>query len=190
LLIFDEIQTGFGRTGYMFAIDRFGVVPDILLLAKALGGGMPLGAFISSKEIMSALVFDPPLGHITTFGGHPVCCAAGLASLNVIIEDKLVETCNTKSEQFKQELIHPLISAVRGEGLLLAVQLTDPEYVKFVVANAPDFGLILDYFLFCNNAFRIAPPLIISRDQISQACQLIKKLLDDAFDKVNKVIKK
>ena len=94
LLIFDEIQTGFGRTGFMFAIDRFGVVPDILLLAKALGGGMPLGAFISSKEIMSALISNPSLGHITTFGGHPVCCAAGLASLNVIIDENLVRSCN------------------------------------------------------------------------------------------------
>ena len=186
LLIFDEIQTGFGRTGFMFAIDRFGVVPDILLLAKALGGGMPLGAFISSNEIMSTLVSNPPLGHITTFGGHPVCCAAGLASLNVIIEENLVETCNSKSTLFKNELSHPLISDVRGEGLLLAVQLTDPEYVKFVIAHAPDYGLILDYFLFCNNAFRIAPPLIISEDEISLACRQLKKLLDDAVNNAKK----
>ena len=186
LLIFDEIQTGFGRTGFMFAINRFGVVPDILLLAKALGGGMPLGAFISSKEIMSALVSNPPLGHITTFGGHPVCCAAGLASLNVIIEEKLVETCNTKSSLFKKELNHPLISGVRGEGLLLAVQLTDPEYVQYVIAHAPDYGLILDYFLFCKNAFRIAPPLTISEDEISMACRQLKKLLDVAMDNAKK----
>jgi acetylornithine/N-succinyldiaminopimelate aminotransferase len=181
LLIFDEIQTGFGRTGFMFAIDRFGVIPDILLLAKALGGGMPLGAFISSKEIMSTLVSKPPLGHITTFGGHPVCCAAGLASLDVIIEENLVETCNPKSALFKKELNHPLISEVRGEGLLLAIQLTDNEYVKFVITNAPDYGLILDYFLFCSNAFRIAPPLIISEDEISLACRQLKLLLDDAM---------
>lgn len=186
LLIFDEIQTGFGRTGFMFAIDRFEVVPDILLLAKALGGGMPLGAFISSKEVMSALVSNPPLGHITTFGGHPVCCAAGLASLNVIIEEKLVETCNTKSSLFKKELNHPLISEVRGEGLLLAVQLTDPEYVQYVIAHAPDYGLILDYFLFCNNAFRITPPLTISEDEISMACQQLKKLLDVAMNNAKK----
>ncbi|MCX6325775.1 MAG: aspartate aminotransferase family protein [Bacteroidia bacterium] len=186
LLIFDEIQTGFGRTGFMFAIDRFGVIPDILLLAKALGGGMPLGAFISSKEIMSILVSNPPLGHITTFGGHPVCCAAGLASLNVIIEENLVESCNQKSALFKMELIHPLISEVRGEGLLLAVQLIDPEYVQFVIANAPDYGLILDYFLFCSNAFRIAPPLIISEDEISMACRQLKMLLDDAMNNPKK----
>jgi len=186
LLIFDEIQTGFGRTGFMFAIDRFGVVPDILLLAKALGGGMPLGAFISSNEIMSALVTDPPLGHITTFGGHPVCCAAGLAALNVIIEEHLVETCNKKSALFKKELLHPLIAEVRGEGLLLAVKLTDAEYIKYIIAHAPDYGLILDYFLFCNDAFRIAPPLIISEDEISQACRQLRNLLDDAMNNAKK----
>ena len=186
LLIFDEIQTGFGRTGFMFAIDRFGTVPDILLLAKALGGGMPLGAFISSEEIMSALVTNPPLGHITTFGGHPVCCAAGLASLNVIIEENLAGTCNSKCALFKNELRHPLVSEVRGEGLLLAVQLTDPEYVKFVIAHAPEYGLILDYFLFCNNAFRIAPPLIISIDEIKFACGELLKLLDYTMNNTKK----
>ena len=180
LLIFDEIQTGFGRLGHMFAIDRFKVIPDILLLAKALGGGMPLGAFLSSSEIMSSLVTNPSLGHITTFGGHPVCCAAGLASLNVIIEENLAKSSNAKSGIFKNELIHPLISEVRGEGLFLAVQLTDPMYVPYIIAHAPDYGLVLDYFLFCANSFRIAPPLIISEDEIAVACNLVKKLLDDA----------
>jgi acetylornithine/N-succinyldiaminopimelate aminotransferase len=180
LLIFDEIQTGFGRLGHMFAIDRFGVVPDILLLAKALGGGMPLGAFISSGDIMSALVTNPTLGHITTFGGHPVCCAAGLASLNVIIEEKLAEGCSAKSVLFKKELTHPLIKEVRGDGLLMAVQLSDSSYIQYVIAHAPDYGLVLDYFLFCNDAFRIAPPLIISEGEICLACELLKKLLDTA----------
>jgi len=184
LLIFDEIQTGFGRTGFMFAIDRFGVVPDIILLAKALGGGMPLGAFISSREIMSSLVSNPPLGHITTFGGHPVSCAAGLASLNVIIEENLVEASNQKSEQFKKELIHPIITGIRGEGLLLAVQLNNSEYVQMAITHAPDFGLILDYFLFCNDAFRIAPPLIISEAEISLACSQLIKLLDHVMHSV------
>jgi acetylornithine/succinyldiaminopimelate/putrescine aminotransferase len=182
MLIFDEIQTGFGRTGYMFAMERYGVVPDILLLAKALGGGMPLGAFISSKEMMSALISNPALGHITTFGGHPVCCAAGLASLNVIIEEHLAEMCNSKSVLFKNELTHPLISEVRGEGLLLAVQLIESDYVKYVIAHAPEYGLILDYFLFCNNAFRIAPPLIISEQEILKACIRMNKLLDAAMN--------
>ena len=181
MLIFDEIQTGFGRTGYMFALERFAVVPDMLLLAKALGGGMPLGAFISSKEIMSALISNPVLGHITTFGGHPVCCAAGLASLNVIIDEHLVEKCNSKSAQFKNELRHPLISELRGEGLMLAVQLIDSDYIHYVIAHAPEFGLVLDYFLFCNNALRIAPPLTISEEEISEACIRVKKLLDDAM---------
>jgi acetylornithine/N-succinyldiaminopimelate aminotransferase len=183
LLIFDEIQTGFGRTGYMFALDRFGVVPDILLLAKALGGGMPLGAFISTREIMASLASNPVLGHITTFGGHPVCCAAGLASLNVIIDDKLVEASVSKSMLFKNELRHPLISEIRGEGLLMAVQLDDKELIHNVIALAPAYGLILDYFLFCDNAFRIAPPLIINDDEILLACSRLKNLLDDAMNR-------
>ncbi len=180
LLIFDEIQTGFGRLGHMFAIEKFRVVPDILLLAKALGGGMPLGAFIASREIMSAFVSNPSLGHITTFGGHPVCCAAGLASLNVIIDEKLAESANSKCALFKKKLSHPLISEIRGEGLLLAVRLLDASYIPYVIAHAPEHGLVLDYFLFCDDAFRIAPPLIINESEISQACKLLNDLLDNA----------
>jgi acetylornithine/succinyldiaminopimelate/putrescine aminotransferase len=180
LLIFDEIQTGFGRLGQMFAIDRFGVVPDILLLAKALGGGMPLGAFISSGSIMSALITNPSLGHITTFGGHPVCCAAGLAALDVIMDEKLPERSISKSGLFKKELVHPLISEVRGEGLFLAVQLTDPSYIPYIIAHAPDHGLVLDYFLFCENSFRIAPPLVITMEEITFACSQLMRLLDEA----------
>jgi acetylornithine/N-succinyldiaminopimelate aminotransferase len=180
LLIFDEIQTGFGRTGRMFATDRYNVVPDIILLAKALGGGMPLGAFISSGAIMKSLVSNPTLGHITTFGGHPVCCAAGLASMKVITDEHLVESCEEKSSLFKQKLKHDLIKEVRGEGLLLAVQLPGPGYVEYIISKAPEYGLILDYFLFCNSAFRIAPPLIITGDQINQACLSLSALLDDA----------
>jgi acetylornithine/succinyldiaminopimelate/putrescine aminotransferase len=186
LLIFDEVQTGFGRTGFLFAADRYNVAPDILLLAKALGGGMPLGAFISSAEIMSALVSNPPLGHITTFGGHPVCCAAGDAALNVIIEEKLAETCNLKSTLFKEKLKHPLISEVRGEGLLLAIQLIDPVYVPYIVANAHKYGLLIDFFLFCNSALRLAPPLIITEDEITLACYLLMNLLNDASENVIK----
>jgi acetylornithine/succinyldiaminopimelate/putrescine aminotransferase len=179
LLIFDEIQTGFGRLGSLFALQKFGVVPDILLLAKALGGGMPLGAFISSSDLMSALSTDPVLGHITTFGGHPVCCAAGLASLNVIIDENLTDNCKHRSESFKRKLIHPAIAEIRGEGLLLAVKLNDPEYIKAVVSKAPEYGLILDYFLFCNDAFRIAPPLTISEEETDIACRQINLLLDE-----------
>jgi len=180
LLIFDEVQTGFGRTGTMFAIDRFGVAPDILVLAKALGGGMPLGAFISSKEIMSAFISDPQLGHITTFGGHPVCCAAGLASLEVIIEENLAGSCNEKSFLFKNILKHPLISEIRGEGLLLAIQLKKSEFVRYAITHAPEHGLLLDYFLFNSNSFRIAPPLIINEEEILMSCEKLINLLDDA----------
>ncbi len=183
LLVFDEIQTGFGRTGTMFAFEGFGVIPDILLLAKALGGGMPLGAFISSAEIMAALTSNPQLGHITTFGGHPVCCAAGMAALNVITREKLAEKAVAKNEQFKRELDHSLISEIRGEGLLIAVELNDPKYIPHIISAAPDHGLILDYFLFCNKAFRIAPPLTINSDEISLACRLLKELLDDVMKK-------
>lgn len=184
LLIFDEIQTGFGRLGKMFAINKFGVVPDILLLAKALGGGMPLGAFIASGEIMASLVSNPSLGHITTFGGHPVCCAAGLASLNIIISEKLTEKCSLKSELFRKELVHPLIAEVRGDGLLMAVQITDPFFIPYIIAHAPNYGLVLDYFLFCNDSFRIAPPLTITEEEILLATRQLKKLLDDAEDKL------
>lgn len=180
LLVFDEVQTGFGRTGTMFAIDRFKIVPDILILAKALGGGMPLGAFISSGEIMSSLITGPQLGHITTFGGHPVCCAAGLASLEVIIKEDLVDSCKSKSSLFRKELSHPLISEIRGEGLLLAVRLSKPEYVQYAISHAPEHGLILDYFLFCSDAFRIAPPLTITDDEIKYACRRLLSLLDEA----------
>ena len=184
LLVFDEVQTGFGRTGTMFAIDRFKVVPDILVLAKALGGGMPLGAFISSKEVMSALIADPQLGHITTFGGHPVCCAAGLASLEVIINEDLVSSCKAKSALFRKELVHPLISEIRGEGLLIAVRLSMPEFVQYAISHAPEYGIILDYFLFCDDAFRIAPPLTINDDEIKYACRQLLSLLDEARLKV------
>lgn len=184
LLIFDEIQTGFGRTGHMFAIDRYGVVPDIIVLAKALGGGMPLGAFISSPEIMATLISDPVLGHITTFGGHPVCCAAGMASLQVIVEEGLLDNCRQRSEQFRNELKHDLIIEIRGEGLMLAVKTGNPAFVRYAVQKAPEFGLILDYFLFCDDAFRIAPPLTITGDEVSMACRQIKALLDDTSKNV------
>jgi acetylornithine/N-succinyldiaminopimelate aminotransferase len=186
LLIFDEAQTGLGRTGLMFAFERYGIKPDILVLAKALGGGMPLGAFISSKEIMSSLLINPQLGHITTFGGHPVCCAAGLASLKVIIEENLVGQCTGKASAFKEQLVHPLIKEVRGEGLLLAVKLSDPRYVRYAIKHAPDHGIILDYFLFCDDAFRIAPPLIINREEILMACRQVKSLLDDVMKNIGK----
>jgi len=176
MLIFDEVQTGFGRTGSLFSLFRYNVTPDILVLAKALGGGMPLGAFISPAEIMSSLTHDPSLGHITTFGGHPVCCAAGLASLEVIINEELAGKALEKERLLRSELADMPFKEIRGEGLLLAVVPDRPEIIPTLVAKAPDHGLLLDYFLFCDTAFRIAPPLTISDDEIRLACHRLKGL--------------
>ncbi len=178
LLIFDEVQTGFGRTGSLFSLYRYNVTPDILVLAKALGGGLPLGAFIASREIMSSLTHDPVLGHITTFGGHPLCCATGLASLEVIVKDQLAEKALKKEQLLRRELQNMPFNLIRGEGLLLAVLPEKPEIIPALVARAPEYGLLLDYFLFCSEAFRIAPPLTISDDEIRLACQRLKRLTE------------
>jgi acetylornithine/succinyldiaminopimelate/putrescine aminotransferase len=178
MLIFDEVQTGFGRTGSLFSLYRYNAIPDILVLAKALGGGMPLGAFIASREIMSSLAHDPILGHITTFGGHPVCCAAGLASLEVIINENLAQVATVKEQLFRLELAGMPFKEIRGEGLLLAVVPEDKRIIPSLVAQAPAHGLMLDYFLFCDEAFRIAPPLTISPDEIHLACQRLKTLTE------------
>lgn len=182
MLIFDEVQTGFGRTGSLFSMYRYNVTPDILVLAKALGGGMPLGAFISSREIMSSLTHHPVLGHITTFGGHPVCCAAGLASLEVIVSEGLTESALEKEQFFRQELAGMPFREIRGEGLLLAVVPEDRRIIPSLVAQAPAHGLMLDYFLFCDEAFRIAPPLTISSDEIRLACQRLKALTETVLN--------
>jgi acetylornithine/succinyldiaminopimelate/putrescine aminotransferase len=178
LLIFDEIQTGLGRTGTMFAFEKYKVVPDILLLAKGLGGGMPLGAFISSLEIMQTLTFNPVLGHITTFGGHPVSCAAALANIDVIINEKLIE-----SVEFKSKLIvnllekNKVINQIRAAGLMIALQLDNFVQVKRVIDRCIDNGIILDWFLFNDSSIRIAPPLTISEEQIRDACKIIERAL-------------
>lgn len=146
---------------------------------------MPLGAFISSAEIMSVLSINPQLGHITTFGGHPVCCAAGLASLEVILEEDLIAECKRKSGLIKKALIHPLITEIRGEGLLIGVQVKKPEHTRYIVSKAPQYGIILDYFLFCESAFRIAPPLNIPDDILLYSCKQLSLLLDEAEKNVN-----
>jgi len=184
LLVFDEVQTGFGRTGYMFASQRYNVTPDIIILAKALGGGMPLGAFVSSRDIMQSLSDRPVLGHITTFGGHPVSCAAGEAALQVIVGENLAGAAIHKAGLFRERLSHRLISGIRGEGLLMAIELKSRDHVRYAVANAPRFGLITDFFLFCENAIRVAPPLIISEDEITLACNLLHSLLDDTMKNI------
>jgi len=173
LLILDEIQTGFGRTGTLFAFEQYGIVPDILLLAKGMAGGMPLGAFIASKDMMSVLADNPVLGHITTFGGNPVCCAAGLATLETILDQSLMEGVDRKEKLFRRLLVHPAISDVRGTGLLLAVELSDYTFNKQVIDRCIGHGIITDWFLHCDNAMRIAPPLIITDDEIEKACGII-----------------
>jgi acetylornithine/succinyldiaminopimelate/putrescine aminotransferase len=164
LLILDEIQTGFGRTGKLFGFENFNISPDILLLAKGMGGGMPIGAFISSHEIMSALKENPILGHITTFGGHPVSCAAGLANLEVILEENLINDVEIKE--------------IRGKGLMLSIQLSSFKQVEYVSNYCSDKGIIIDWFLHCDTAMRIAPPLIISEEEIKIACTIVLEALD------------
>ncbi|GAA3966707.1 aspartate aminotransferase family protein [Mucilaginibacter dorajii] len=178
LLILDEIQAAFGRTGKLFAFDHFEIVPDILLLAKALGGGMPIGAFIASTAIMDALKDNPILGHITTFGGHPVCCAAGLAALEVLIEDGLISGVAEKEALFRKLLVHPAIKEVRGKGLMLAVELADFYLNKKIIDRCIENGVITDWFLHCSNSMRLAPPLIIQPDEITMACEVIIEAID------------
>jgi acetylornithine/N-succinyldiaminopimelate aminotransferase len=178
LLIFDEIQTGFGRTGKLFAFEHYDIDPDILLLAKAMGGGLPIGAFVSSKKIMDVLKENPILGHITTFGGHPVSCAAALASLNVIIEEDLMVDVSIKENLFKSLLNHPKIREVRGKGLMLAIQLDTFEQVENISKRCIENGLIIDWFLHCDTALRLAPPLTITEKEIIKACAIILQILD------------
>jgi acetylornithine/N-succinyldiaminopimelate aminotransferase len=173
LLILDEIQVAFGRTGNLFAFEHFDIVPDILVLAKALGGGMPIGAFISSNRIMASFTENPILGHITTFGGHPVCCAAGLAALNVLLNENLIDAIADKEALFRKLLMHPAIREVRGKGLWLAIELQDFDFNKRIIDRCIANGIITDWFLHCNNSMRIAPPLIISEAEIAQACSVI-----------------
>lgn len=173
LLILDEIQTGLGRTGKLFAFEHFGVTPDILLLAKALGGGMPIGAFIADKKIMDVISHNPILGHITTFGGHPVCCAAALATIQVIHDDNLVAPITTKAALFKKHLQHPAIKEIRGMGFMMAIQLDSFYQVENISKYCADHGVMIDWFLHCETALRLAPPLIISEDEIKAACEII-----------------
>lgn len=177
LLIFDEVQTGFGRTGSLFAFEQCSVVPDIIVLAKAMGGGMPLGAFVASHKLMNQLTFNPILGHITTFGGHPVSCAAALASLKYIVDENVVENVRLRSEQFKQLLQHKKIVGVRGGGLLLAIDL-DSVFILDFMQHAVQCGFIIDPFLFHESAFRIAPPLVITEKEVEQAVEAIIYALD------------
>ena len=173
LLILDEVQTGLGRTGKMFGFENYEIVPDIITLAKGFGGGMPLGAFVSSKKIMDSLSNNPVLGHITTFGGHPVSCAAAIANIEVIKKEKLIEQVAKKENLFHKHLAHSSVKSIRSKGLLIAVEFADEKTNMEVIKKCIEKGVITDWFLFSSNCMRIAPPLIISNDEIKKACEII-----------------
>lgn len=175
LLILDEIQAGFGRTGKLWGFEHFDIVPDVLLLGKALGGGMPLGAFIADKKLMDAFTDNPVLGHITTFGGHPVCCAAGMAGMKALLEEGWIGTVKGKEELFTSLLVHPKIKAVRSFGLWMAVEFDSFETNKKLIDKCIEAGVLTDWFLFASDCLRISPPLIISEEQIKTACEVIVK---------------
>ena len=181
LLILDEIQCGMGRTGTLFAFEQFGIAPDILTIAKAFGGGLPIGAFISSKEIMKSLTHDPMLGHITTFGGNPVCCASALATLNVIEDEKLLEQVEQKGKLIERLLHHKDIHEIRRIGLMFAIDFDSANRVQKIVEEALKNGVICFWFLSCPESFRIAPPLTISEEEINTACQVIRQAIDKAY---------
>lgn len=173
LLVLDEIQTGFGRTGALWAFEAYNIIPDILLLGKALGGGLPMGAFIAHRERMWALTGDPVLGHITTFGGHPLCCAAGHASLQVLLGSGWIEEVARKEALFRRLLVHPAIKSVRSRGLLIAVEFESFDQNKRVIDACIAAGVLTDWYLFAPHCLRIAPPLSITEAQIQKACSII-----------------
>ena len=182
LLILDEIQTGFGRTGACFAFRHFGIVPDILLMAKGMGGGIPIGAFAASNHLMKQLSYNPLLGHITTFGGNALACAAAAASLEVILEPGFMQAIPAKEQLIRKLLVHPEIIAIHGMGLLLAAEMRDNALVLKTMENCYEGGLITDWFLFADNCLRIAPPLTISDQEITKACEIILKAIDQAVE--------
>ncbi len=179
LLVFDEIQTGMGRTGAMFAMLKYGVVPDIVCLAKAFGGGMPLGAFVAGHHIMDTLQENPALGHITTFGGHPVCCAAGLAALDYLVDNRIVEDVEKKGALYERLLSgHAAVREIRRSGLLLAVELGESAKLYRLMELFKEEGILSDWFLYCDTAFRISPPLTISEEEIRGSVEIIRHCLD------------
>lgn len=180
LLILDEIQAGFGRTGKFWAFEHFEIVPDILVCAKGMGGGMPIGAFIANKDVMGVFKNNPLLGHITTFGGHPVSAAASLATIQILQEENLIYQVEAKAELFKSLLVHPKIRSIRNQGLMMAVEFESFDVLKPIIDRAIELGVITDWFLFCDDSMRIAPPLVITEDQIREACAVILQAIDEA----------
>ncbi|MBU6158046.1 MAG: aminotransferase class III-fold pyridoxal phosphate-dependent enzyme [Bacteroidetes bacterium] len=183
LLILDEIQCGFGRNGTLWAFESFGIVPDILLLGKALGGGMPLGAFIADKKRMDCLTENPVLGHITTFGGHPVCCAAGKAAFEVLLQENLVAQVYAKEQALRSGLQHPLLKSIRSRGLMMALEFESEKICRAIIADALTEGLFTDWFLFAPHCLRIAPPLTITFEEIQNACTILRKVMDNYLAK-------
>lgn len=179
LLILDEIQPGFGRTGKLFAFEYYNIVPDILVMGKGMGGGLPIGAFTASHKVMALLQDNPKLGHITTFGGNPVIAAAALATLEELVETELIPQTLEKEILFRQLLIHPLIKEVRGKGLMLAVMMETSDLANQVILKCKERGLILFWLLFEGRAIRITPPLTISQEEIKEGCQLLLEVLDE-----------
>jgi putrescine aminotransferase len=178
LLILDEIQAGFGRTGKFWAFEHFDIEPDILVCAKGMGGGMPIGAFIANKKVMGVFKNNPLLGHITTFGGHPVSASASLATIQIIQEEKLLDQVEEKAKLFKKLLVHPKIKSIRNKGLMMAVEFDSFEVLKPIIDRAIEKGVITDWFLFCDDSMRIAPPLIITHEQIEKACKIILEAIE------------
>ena len=178
LLVLDEIQTGFGRTGSLWGFEGFTIIPDVLVLGKALGGGMPLGAFIADKKLMETFADNPVLGHITTFGGHPVSCAAGMAALKVLLEENLIDHIREKENLILSLVPHKKIRSCRSFGLWLSLTFDSFEINKRVIDNCIATGLMTDWFLFSPNSLRISPPLIISREQIIRAAEILKAAMD------------
>ena len=183
MMILDEIQPGFGRTGKLFGFQNYDVVPDILVMGKGMGGGMPVGAFTASSAMMELLSHDPKLGHITTFGGHPVIAAACLATLQEITETKLMAEAMEKEKLFRSLLVHPLIEEIRGKGLMLAVMTKSADITNDVILKCQNKGLILFWLLFETCAIRITPPLTISEEEIREGCSIILQVMDEMMIK-------
>jgi acetylornithine/succinyldiaminopimelate/putrescine aminotransferase len=186
LFILDEIQTGFGRTGKLFAHQKYNILPDLVLIGKAMGGGMPIAGVVGSKELMNTIIKNPALGHITTFGGHPMSCTAAHASLETLLKDNYIDTVLAKEKLIKNILRHEIIKEVRSSGLMMAVELTKRKYLKHVVNYTIENGALIDYFLFNDRSFRLAPPLIISEEQIKEGCRILLKAMDYAKEKYRK----
>jgi putrescine aminotransferase len=180
LLIVDEIQAGFGRTGKFWAFEHFDFVPDMVVCAKGMGGGMPIGAFIAPKSIMAVFKNNPLLGHITTFGGHPVSAAASLATLQILQQGDLLKQVEEKANLFKKLLVHPKIKGIRNKGLMMAVTFDSFAVLKPIIDRAIQGGVISDWFLFCDDSMRIAPPLIITNEEIKHACEVIMDAIEAA----------